>query len=348
MVLSRRHGLGLAATLAFAGWLRPALAAAAVQHKVKLAPGGLYELVASRTTGLLHVAAAGSRGGNEAVILALDPRTLDVKGRLALPQPAFGLAVNDSTGTLYTTNTRSGSVSAIDLRTGRTVATIVHGEDAHVRQVLVDEEANKAYVSVYGYRDKPSAIWVIDGVRNEVAAVFDKGLDEGLTGLALDRTGNRAFATRLKTNDVLEVDLADGAVKRSFASGGEGPVNAAYDAAGNRLFVANQKSGTLTVLDAESGTVVKSIATGAGALGVTLHPGNGTILVANRGAGTVSIVDGTTLVVRNSLATGSHPNTVAVDPATGIAYVTNKARSAGRGQPPVDDPDGDTVCMIRF
>jgi YVTN family beta-propeller protein len=347
--LSRRHAFGLVAGLLCASRVSPAMAAATVGKSVRLVPpGGLYELVVSTTTGLLHVAAAGQRGATEASILGLDPQSLEVKSTLSLPEPAFGLAVNDRTGTLYTTNTRSGSVSAIDLKTGQAVAKIARGENAHVRQLVVDEEANRIYVSIVGLRGGNSAIWVVDGAKNEILHVIEDGLGEGVTGIALDRAGGRIFATRLQTSDVLEIDLNSRAVKRTFASGGEGTVNAAYDAAGKRVFVTNQKSGTLTVLDAGTGALVKSVETGAGALGVMLHPTNGTVLVANRGAGTVSVVDGTKLEVQASLATGSHPNTIAVDRRSGLAYVTNKARSAGRGQPPVDDPNGDTVSLIRF
>jgi YVTN family beta-propeller protein len=346
--LSRRHALGLFAGLLCATRISPAMAAA-VEKSVRLVPpGGLYELVVSTTTGLLHVAAAGQRGATEGTILGLDPQTLEVKSTLTLPEPAFGLAVNDRTGTLYTTNTRSGSVFAIDLKSGRVLTKMAHGEKAHVRQVLVDEEANRVYVSIVGVRGAAGAIWVIDGAKNEIAHVITEGLDGGVAGLALDRAGNRIFATRLATNDVVEVDLATRTVKRAFPAGGEGSINIAFDAAGKRLFVTNQKSGTLTVLEAEGGKLLKSIQTGEGALGVTLHPTNGTVLVANRGAGTVSVVDGAKLEVQASLATGSRPNTIAVDRRTGAAYVTNKARTAGRDQPPVDDQNGDTVSVIRF
>lgn len=346
--LSRRHAFGLMAGLLCASRVSPAMAAATVGKSVRLVPpGGLYELVVSTTTGLLHVAAAGPRGATEASILGLDPQSLEVKSTLTLAEPAFGLAVNDRTGTLYTTNTRSGSVSAIDLKAGRVLTKIAHGEKAHVRQVLVDEEANRIYVSVPGFQGAQSQIWVIDGAKNEMH-VISEGLGEGMSGMTLDRAGNRLFAARLQTNDIIEVDLASRTVKRTFPSGGEGPINAAYDTAGKRVFVTNQKSGTLAVLDAGTGALVKSLETGAGALGVTLHPTNGTVLVANRGAGTVSVVDGAKLEVQASLATGSHPNTIAVDRSSGLAYVTNKARSAGRGQPPVDDPNGDTVSLIRF
>lgn len=348
--LSRRQALGLFAGLLAVTKAGPALAqgttpAVALSAKVGT---GLYEIVFSRTTGLVHVAAAGTRGNSgNAGILALDPKTLAVRGTIDLSEePAFGLGLNDRTGILYTTNTRSGSVSAIDIKTGKTLAKMAKGEKAHVRQVVVDEEKNRAFVSVPGFRGAPSAIWVIDGAKQEIVQVIEEGLGEGVSALTLDAAGNRLFGASLATNEVVEIGLADGKVVRRFPAGGESSINIAFQPQGNRLFVTNQKSGTLTVLDAASGNLVKSIETGAGALGVTLAP-NGTVYVTNRGAGTVSLIDGAKLEVIASLATGTHPNTVAIDRGTGTAYVSNKARSAPRGQPPVEDPNGDTVSIIR-
>jgi YVTN family beta-propeller protein len=349
--LSRRQALGLFAGLLAAAKAGPALAqGAAATPAVALSAkvgSGLYEIVFSRTTGLVHVAAAGTRGGSgNAGILALDPKTLALRGTIDLAdEPAFGLGLNDRTGILYTTNTRSGSVSAIDLKTGKTLAKLAKGEKAHVRQVVVDEEKNRAFVSVPGFRGEASAIWVIDGAKQEIVQVIE-GLSEGVSALTLDAANNRLFGASLASNEVVEIGLADGKVARRFPAGGESSINIAYQPQGNRLFVTNQKSGTLTVLDAASGSLVKSIETGAGALGVTLAP-NGTVYVANRGAGTVSLVDGVKLEVIASLATGTHPNTVAIDRETGAAYVTNKARMSPRGQPPVEDPNGDTVSIIR-
>jgi len=358
--LSRRRALGLfAATLAAGrsfGLAQGAAAATApgsgaapaVLRTAKVYPG-LYELVVSRTTGLVHVAATGPRGGKAARILGLDPQSLEVRSQIELgEEPAFGLGLNDATGLLYTSNTRSGTVSAIDLRAGKVVATISAGEGGHPRQVLVDEAANRVYVSNFGARGKPSAVWVIDGARNALAATITEGIAEsGITGLALDTAGNRLFATSLTSNEIVEIGLADNRALRRFSSGGESPINAAYDQAGQRLFVANQKSNTVAVLDAATGEQVKSLATGEGPLGVALNPANGLLYVACRRAGAVNLFDSGGMSLLATLETGTHPNTVAFDPRSGLAYVTNKAQTGGRNAPPVDDPDGDTISIIR-
>ncbi|UFN47552.1 YncE family protein [Roseomonas sp. OT10] len=347
--LARRGLLAAASGLVLLPALRPARAATpTVERSRKIAPS-LYEIAVSAARDTVYVASVGTRGGNDAALVALDPRTLEEKGRIALAEPGFGLGLNDRTQMAYATNTRSGSVSAIDLKAGTVVARIAHGEGAHLRQAVVDEAANRIYVTAFGARDKPSAIWVIDGAANRIDHVLEAGLEQGgITGLALDAGRGRLFATALGSNEVVEIDVAGRRVLRRFASGGEGAVNVALDPAQNRLFVTNQKSGTLTVLDAGSGAVVGSLPTGDGALGVTFSPSNGLVFVTNRRAGTTSVVDGKGLSILASLPTGTHPNTVAVDHRNGAAYVSNKAKTGERGAPPPDDPNGDTVSLIRI
>ena len=346
--ISRRGFTGLLGAAALAGHAAPAHAAGApaVDKTVKVATG-LYELVVSTTTNLLHVASTGERGQNNARIVGLDLQTLEVRSTVELGADAvFGLGVNDRTGTLYGTDTRGGKLVAVDLRSGTVKARIGEGE-AHLREVVVDPANNRAFVSVFGARDKPSAIWVVDTAANTLAGVISEGLEGGVAGLAYDPRNDRLFAAALQSNEVVEVSPARKAGVRRFASGGEGPINLAYDPGSDRLFCTDQKSGQLAVLNAGSGQPVKVLDTGAGALGLALSADGALAFVANRNAGTVSVVDTRALTVLGSVPTGTHPNSVAVDGRSGLAYVTNKAAMAPRGQPPADDPKGDTVSLIR-
>ena len=345
-MLGRRPLLAAMAGLATLAATRPAAAAPTLDRSRKIAPS-LYEIAVSAARDTVYVTSAGTRGGDDAALVALDPRTLEERGRIAMAEAGFGLGLNDRTQVAYTTNTRAGTVSAIDLKTGA-ITRIAHGEGAHLREAVVDEAANRVYVSVFGARDKPSAIWVIDGATQRVDHVLEAGLEAGgITGLAVDAARGRLFATALGTNEIVEIDLAGRRALRRFASGGDGAVNLALDAGQNRLFVTHQKSGTLAALDAASGALIRSVATGDGALGVQVAPEKGLVYVANRRAGTTSVVDAKSLEVLASLSTGTHPNTVAVDRRTGFAYVTNKAKMGERGAPPPEDPNGDTVSLIR-
>jgi len=334
---------------ATAAWAEPA-----VDRSVKVAPGGLYEIVQNGADNDIYIAAVGPRGEDKGAIVRLDGKTLQPKGSIDVStSPLYGLAINQTTQTLYGTDTRNGSVSAVDLATGKVVGTVKVGEKAHVRQVAVDEGANKVYVTVVGAMrgsDTPSAIWVIDGKSNTLDRVIEvPGIS--LTGLALDPANKRIFSTGMSSNDVIVLDSDSGAVKDRWPSGGENAINVAYDGATQRLFVANQGNGMLGVINARDGSLIKAVPTGEGALSVAYNGAVDQIYVANRRAGTVSVVDAKTYEKLADLETGTFPQTIAINRADNSVYVTNKARGLPRdaapGTPPVDDPKGDTVTLIR-
>lgn len=368
----RLRSLALA-TVALVGLAGTALADPEFVTSAK--PGaGLYEIVYSAPMNRVYVAAAGTRGANETFVYGLDPKTLETKETIALgDDPVFGLGINNRTKTLYGTQTRDGSLAMIDLATGKVVAKLAKGEKAHVREVAVDEDANRAYVTVLGMRDTPSAVWIVDGASKKIVDSIDD-LAGGIAGISLDARNKRLFLSALQANEVVVVDLATKKVTNRFPTGGEGAINLVYDASGDQVFVANQGSGEVTVLDAKDGKLIKTIPTGAGALSLAIDPQRSLLYVANRQAGFTSLVDTKTLEPVANIVTGSMPQTVAVDAATGNAYVTNKLKSAGRPRPPAPpagaapgaqpasapaaepvrarpvpmvDPFGDTVTLIK-
>lgn len=331
------------ATVALVGLAGAALADPEFVKTVK--PGaGLYELVFSAPMNRVYVAAAGTRGATETFIYALDPATLETKETIALgDDPVFGLGINNKTKTLYGTQTRDGSLAVVDLATGKVVAKLAKGEKAHVREVAVDEAANRAYVTVLGMRDTPSAVWIVDGAKKEIVDSIDD-IPGGIAGISLDAKNNRLFLSALQANEVVVVDLATKKVTNRFPSGGEGAINLVYDASGDQVFVANQGSGEVTVLDAKDGKIIKEIPTGAGALSLAIDPQRSLLYVTNRQAGFTSLIDTKTLEPVANIVTGSMPQTVAVDVATGNAYVSNKMKSAGRPPRPATPSAGGTAA----
>jgi len=324
-----RSVLTAAALVALSG---TAFAEPAFVKSVQPGPG-VYELVFSGPMNRVYVASAGTRGSTEAKILALDPKTLETKETIDLgKEAAFGLGINNKTKTLYGTQTRLGTVAAIDLTTGKVVASITKGEKPHVREAVVDEANNRVYVTVMGRKDD-SSIWIIDGATNTLVDSIDN-LPGGVTGVAVDAKGNRLFASAMTGNQVHVIDLASKKVTASYASGGDNAINLVYDADGDRVFVAHQGSGDVAVLNAKDGTVIKTIPTGDGALGINLDAKRGVVYSANRRAGFVTLIDTKTLEPIANIVTGSMPQTVAIDVETGNTYVTNKAKTAGRPRPP--------------
>lgn len=336
------HYLSIAALSALTCFVSQEATGQQVEKSSK-AGTGVYEAVINTVDGHIYVTGAGSRTSPGGTLYKINPVDLSIIDSISLKDsPPFGIGLNNKTQLAYTTNTRSNSVSVVDLKTGQLVATIKNGEEkAHTREVLVDEDKNLIYITDVG---KQSGIWVIDGKTNKLSHIIP---DVGLTATGLTFAGSKdlIYITNLGDNSIAVVDVNSRKVIKKFPSGGEAPVNVGSD--GKRLFVTNQKSGTLTVLDTE-GNLLKNIATGAGAIGIAFDPVKNRIYSANRQTGTTTVIDATSYEILADLPTGSHPNNVKIDPKTGIAYVLNKTKG-GRpveGQPVVVDTNGDTVTKI--
>lgn len=317
-------------------------------EKVEKVGSALYEMVYNAKDDSLYVAAVGKRGEPAtANIYKLDPKTLAVKGTINVGEaPAYGLGLNRKTQTLYSSNTRSNSVHAVDLKTGKVIATIKNGKDSsHTREVVADEKNNKIYVS------NISDIWVIDGKTNKFSHLIE-GIGEGVTGLAIDQDAGRLYVSDMRANTITVLDVKTDKVVGKFDTGGKNAINVAIDVKGKRLFVAHQESGTVSVLTTD-GKLLKSFETGAGALGIAFNPAKNQIYVSNRRAKTTSIIDGKTYDKIADLETGTFPQTIAFDEKSGRVWVTNKAQGAPRQQPgqpapppAPEDPNGDVVTLI--
>lgn len=310
------------------------------------AGGGVYEAIINAKDGHIYITSAGTRTQPGGAIYKIHPESLAITDSIVMKEhPPFGLAINQKTQTLYTSNTRSNTVSAVDIESGKVITTFSNGTDKnHTREIIVDEDKNLVYVSDVG---DPSSIWVIDGTTNQVLHTIEN-TGKTTTGMAFNTAKDKIYVTNMGTNEIGVIDLKTKALIESFPSGGESPINIIND--GDRLFVANQKSGTITVLNPNTGELIKSINTGAGAIGIHYDSKSDRIYSANRQTGTTTVIDGSTYEILADLPTGSHPNNVKVDPETGAAYVINKTKGGrpveGQPTPPVDT-NGDTVTLIK-
>lgn len=299
---------------------------------------GIYELVYSEKSNAIFVASVGTKS-----VYKLDPTSLVILDSISVADaPAYGIGINDKTQTLYTTNTRNNSVSAIDIKTGKIINTIVApGGKAHTREVLADEDLNKIYITDVGGGSK---VWVIDGKTNTLDRIIEN-TGKSTTGIALDKKAQKLYVTNMGSNHIGIIDIKQNKLIDSIPAGGESPTNLQFDAKTNRLFIANQKTADMTVLDLNTRKVVQTVKTGAGALGITLDAAKNIIYVANRQSGTVTVIDANTYKVLADLKTGTYPNTVVINKKTGVAYVTNKAQTK-RDEPTFVDQNGDTISMI--
>lgn len=308
---------------------------------------GLYELYTWDDDGSVWVAAVGSSLVPGARLVQLDGQTLAELNSIDVEEaPGFGLAINSQTDMLYTSNTREGSMSAVNLRTGEITHITDPNADGepHLYRVVVDEENNMVYASV---AQTPGQIWAVDGSTNTLDRVIDSG-GARPTGLIVDPSTNRLYTSNMGDDLVSVIDLSNDRIVDRIPTAGGRSTRLGFDPATQRLFVGNQTSNDISVIDLNEMRAVKRVAVGERPVGVAFHPMANQIYVANRMSGTVSVIDAETYETVTEIEIGSYPNTIHVDDSTGLVYVSNKAtRGAPRGEDPRIDPQGDMVTVIR-
>ncbi|HWK57848.1 MAG TPA: YncE family protein [Parapedobacter sp.] len=306
----------------------------------------VYQPAFNPKDGFVYVSAAHGQG-NTGKVYKIDAKTLQTVDSIAVPESApMGIGISVNTQTLYTTNSRSGIVTAINLKTGEQTHITTGNEGQAPREIRVDEKRNLVYASSV----RGGGLWVIDAKTNKFVKFYGD-LGGAITGHYIDEKNNVIYATAMRDNEVVVVDGATGKVLKKFAAHGERPTNVHHDTKNKRLYVANQATENITVLDAETGELIKAIPTGKGALGVNHDPKRGKIYVANRHGRTVNVIDDKSLEVIKTFEIGALPNTVAINHKTGDVYVTNKQAVSERGEnapEPVPAPNADSISLIKL
>ncbi|MPT47449.1 MAG: hypothetical protein E2598_03390 [Sphingobium sp.] len=238
----------------------------------------------------------------------------------------YGIAVDDSKGTVWTTNTRQNTISVYNQADLSLVKQFEPGAVGHPRDVVIVPGANKAYVSTSG-----KEVVVVDTgslqVSKKIApASLKRGEDFGAASLSFNPAKNLLYVASM-SNEVAIIDTrTDEVVKVLPVPGAKGVIGIADDPQTGRIFVASQGSDNLIVLDAD-GKVIADTPVGAGALNVAFDPVKRVAYVANRGASTITVVDVDGKIVANlgpapmvnHISIGKNGTVYAVDKSAGMA-----------------------------
>lgn len=250
----------------------------------------------------------------------------------------YGLGIDEANGTIWATNTRQNTVAVYRQSDLSLVRQFEPGSVSHSRDVVIDAERGRAYVSTA----LTPVIEVFDtGALHKTATIALKSLQPGgafgAMSLALDAKAGRLFTVSMQSDEYAVVDLTDLSSKTFALPGADGPSGLAYDPVEDLLFVASQNSDNLLIVKASDGRILQNVPVGAGALNVTFEPVSRLAFVACRGAGTIAVVEpGGQL--RAVLDAGSLPNHLQAD-GRGAVWAVNKSRGE-------DDASGDRLWRL--
>lgn len=296
---------------------------------------GLYQSAYSAKNNVLFVTSAVGRPPvKEAQLLRLNPETLTVEASI---QPAqadergsvyavYGVSVDDRNGTVWVSNTRQNTVAVYNQKDLSLVEQLAPGLVPSGRDVVVDSDAGKVYVSSPG----TGSVYVLDANKRELLAEIaikskvPRGAFKSMS-LAFDAKNKKLYTVSLTTPEIAVINTVTNQVDAVYTL--PGMLNGsgiAVDAQNKRLFVVGAQSDSLWIVNAENGQVLHRVAVGAGPLNVAYNAKDDLAYVANRGSGTVTVVNSSGEVVAN-FEVGPFVNHVMVDPK-GRVFITNKAQ----------------------
>lgn len=318
----------------------------------------LYQSAYSaRNDAVFVTAAVGRPPVRDSTLLRLDADTLEVEASITPAEAprrqgrngemtdgglyaVYGVGVDDVNGNVWVSNTRQDTVAVYRQSDLSLVRQFEPGTVNHARDVVMDAELGKIYVSATftpevvvfdaASTDERSRIAVQSGVRGETFSV---------ASLSFDQQAHRLYVVSLSTSEVAVIDTRTDTVLNVFpVPGARGVIGVSHDPQTDRIFVAAQGTDNLVILDGASGAVIADTPVGAGALNVAFDPQSRLAYVVSRGAGTVTVLDVEGNIVAN-LGPAPLANHVTLDGQGGV-FAVNKAADE-------NDPLGNRILHIR-
>jgi YVTN family beta-propeller protein len=224
---------------------------------------------------------------------------------------AAAVALNPSTGKVYTVDTDGNAVDVTDDATGSTVPVKV---GAGPVSVAVDTSNGRAYVASAG----DGTVSVIDGKTDTVLATLKVGSHP--YSIAADSAAGKVYLSRTYSNELTVIDAATDAI--SGVKTGS-PDLIAVNAKTHTVYLLGYEGGDLTVLDGVALTFQKTTV-GMHAWGMALNETSGTLYVTRPGYAEVAVLQAGSLTPTR-IPTGQIPCSVAVNSNTNQVYVANYA-----------------------
>lgn len=244
----------------------------------------------------------------------------------------------------FTANSRSNTVSVVDLADGKEIKRIAsplfaypHGMAIHPdgKTLYLTSEQNKLLllidiasleVKAQLSTEKEGSHMVVLSPKGDRAYVADRGsaavtvvdtgkpavvehmpAGDGVEGIALSRDGRWLLVGNRTANDI---QLFDARARRSVARipVAADPVRVAISADGKRALVPHRRSSEVFLVDLDGRKVLGRVRTGKEPGGALFLPGGKQAVIANTGEGTVSIVDLQPFAVRSTHPAGKGPD----------------------------------------
>ncbi|MFV0908029.1 LPXTG cell wall anchor domain-containing protein [Rothia mucilaginosa] len=279
---------------------------------------GQYQVAYSKATNKIWMVGVGARGDLASTIARVNADTLQIEEVAALPFEldkngefgyisAYGITVDDVSGTVWVTNTTDNSLSVFDQNTMEQIWTN-HGISEsdpnwieHPRSVLVDHNSGKVFVTGRYY------VSAIDMKTFQVTKLQLEGAPNGGTryiGMNMTIDGDKLYVPERTGSKVFVINTHTFKTEQVIQTRGENssvevrPSDVTIDHSENEIYVSSQgvdgvNSG-ISVYDLTTGEFKKFVKFGTQALSMENDEGRDLVYVTDFGTGKIAIFDAKT------------------------------------------------------
>ncbi|MEH0887894.1 YncE family protein [Enterobacter sp. UNJFSC 003] len=288
---------------------------------------GLYELAYDAGKNAVYAASAPSfdKDKTSGEVFQLSPASLKVKERIATQRRPFAVSLDETNHILWLGNALDGSLTLLDTRTNKEVKTLQlaeAGNEAHVREVVLDRKHHRLYVSGIG-GDEKGVLWVVDTQKQKLLHALKK-MDP--VGFAVDEADDKVYAVTGSG----ELMTLDGKTSQALSRVKVDPsepnhyfLNIALNAAKGVGFITDSNTRDVLVVQLDSGKILHRIAT-PNAIAAVYNPARDEVYVTHRNARQISVIDANTYSLKHTVKTAAMPNSMALSPDGKTLFVSVK------------------------
>lgn len=291
---------------------------------------GVYELAYDNGQKTIFAASAPSfeKDKTAGVVFRLAADSLQINEKIATERRTFALSLDEENHILYLGNALDGSVTLLDTLTNKVIKTIQLSDDsdpdkkAHVREVVLDKQNQRLYVSGIGRKDK-GLLWVVDTRKQQLLETIGK-IEP--VGFAVDAAGEKVYVVTGngelvtldgKTSKLLSRVKVDPAETEHYF------LNIALNSAAGVGYIADTNTRDVLVVQLDSGKLVQRIAT-PNSIAVLYNAARNEIYVTHRNDRSISVIDAKTNGVKHTIKTAAMPNSLVLSADGRTLYASVK------------------------
>lgn len=229
-------------------------------------------------------------------------------------------------------------VEVFDTNTGAKLDLIRLGTKGGSVEVIFNKDGSRAYAS----QMESGSVYEIDTKRRVVLRNMPTG-GQWTKILLLTPDEKTLFAANWTSDDVSEIDLASGKVRRKLKTV-RTPRGLTLSPTGDRLFVAGFENGDIERINLATGDRKVLIRTGGAMRHISADPKKGVLFVDDMATAKIHKVDMATEEVTVFATTDSHPNTMDLGLDGSVLFVSNRGENGASYYLP--GPEWGTVTVF--